>query len=112
MKIEIYVSEPSLLNEVIQALANQQLIDKVGLKIQRETFQQKPSPRHAPIKIRTCYVERGGNNSLLCSACGRTIPVNHSGEIDMVSLAREFAILPRKKDHRNKHQQSKHNMVP
>lgn len=96
MKIEIYLSELSLQNEVIQALSVAQLTDKVELNIVPSPSQQKSLQRKKParslskISVDTCVVDRGANGKLWCRACGQTLPSTPEGGLDKDQLAHEI----------------------
>lgn len=92
MKIQIELSRPEHQNLVIQALSNAQLLDKVQLNVLPELSQEKQIQHHGLTTIRTCYLERGEGNSLLCAACGRKLPVTPQGDLDSDQLVREIAL--------------------
>lgn len=89
--VEPYLSTPPLQNGVTQAQLNLQSIGIVELNIEPVPSQRTRVPHHGQTKIRTCRVERGEDNTLLCSACGRKIPSTRQGEIDLEKLAHEIA---------------------
>lgn len=92
MKIEIYLPEPSLQNEVIQALSDAQLTDKVELNVLPDPSQQKSKQRKKPtiVPVRTCHVDRGTNGKLWCMACGQKLPATPEGELDTAQLEYEI----------------------
>lgn len=89
--VEPYLSTSPLQNGVTQAQLNLQSIGRVELNIEHVPSQRTRVPNHGQTKIRTCRVERGEDNTLLCSACGRKIPSTRQGEIDLEKLAHEIA---------------------
>lgn len=91
MKIEIYLPSTELHIQVIQALLNAQLLDKVQLSVLPDPSQEKSSQFRGLTNSRECRIERRGDNTLLCSACGRTLPSTSQGEIDLEQVAREMA---------------------
>ena len=89
MKTYIYLSQPELQNQIIQALSDAKLIDKVELSILPEPSQLKLKQPHDKTKIRTCLMERTEDNNIVCKACGRRLPSTPRGDLDFDQLVRK-----------------------
>lgn len=94
MKTYIYLSQPELQNQIIQALSDAKLIDKVELSILPEPSQLKLKQPHDMTKIRTCLMERTEDNNIVCKACGRRLPSTPEGDLDFDQLVREIGARP------------------
>lgn len=94
MKLVLYLSSTELYSQVIQALSDAQLLHKVELSTQPDSSQSKPLRLSGPTSIRTrdCHTERQADNTLVCSACGRKIPVTPQGDVDMEQIQREILL--------------------
>lgn len=94
MKTHIYLSQPELQNQIIQALSDAKLIDKVELSILPASSQLKLEQSHDKTKIRTCLMERTADNSIVCKACGRKLPSTPQGDLDLDQLVHEIGSRP------------------
>ena len=92
LKIEIDLSHSQQASEVIEALSDSRLLDKVSVKILPVFSQPRPSLRPV-VTSHVCYVERLADNTLRCKVCGQKLPSTRAGEIDRERLAEEM-LLP------------------
>lgn len=90
-QIEITLSHTQQVAEVIEALSDRQLLDKVSLSIRPSASRPKSSQQPAKT-IHTCYVQRLAGNTLQCKVCGQKIPSTREGEIDKEQLAHEMLL--------------------
>ena len=85
--MEIHLPQPELQNQVIQALSDAQLLDKVSINTYRDCDRPKcVQVRHRPIPHHVYQVEKLEDGSLYCSDLGQKLPLNQKGKIDMDKL--------------------------
>lgn len=94
MKIEIHLSSSELHSQVIQALSDAQLLHKVELNTVPDSDQAKQEQPCGLTSIRTrnCQTERMADHSLVCTACGRKLPLTPQGGIDLARIEQEMTL--------------------
>lgn len=94
MKIVISQLSSELHSQVIQALSNAQLLHKVELDTSPDLDQGKPERIRGltSIRSRNCHLERQEDNTSVCSACGRRIPLTPQGELDLELIGQEMSL--------------------
>ncbi len=93
--VEICLTQPQQIAEVVEALSALRLRYKVDLSIRLVDARPKSSPQPV-MKYHECSLVPAEGNRLRCTVCARTIPLTHGGEIDKDQLMRE--ILARRSD--------------
>ncbi|MDP2723168.1 MAG: hypothetical protein Q8O72_10450 [Bacteroidales bacterium] len=93
MKNQIYLHHTGSLNELIQALANAQLLQKYEVIQLPAPCQGSEMQHNEPTNLnsQTYLVQQVEGKKLFCPVCGLPIPTMPQGEIDTEQLAHEIS---------------------
>lgn len=92
MRIAVYPIHPLQYQEVEKALSDAGLLDKADIEIYPCPDQLKFQQRPLMTIVHPHQLRRGDDGRAHCQVCGRSFPLNPSGEIDEEELLKEMTL--------------------